>query len=96
VSGSGELAGKAFVVDVQALDVNLQNEAKLKAGGAGGSRRAFWAKIKDLLSEKAVMVGKRKLVPYRTDSFIMLTPLVGVWCGASTVCGCGCECIRHA
>lgn len=36
----------------------------------------WWLKVADLMSEKPITVGKRKLLPYRRDSIIMITPLV--------------------
>jgi hypothetical protein len=66
------------VVDVDALVQGRTGGTTTTA--TGKPKPKWWLKIVDLLSEKPVMVGKRKLVPFRHDSFVMLTPLVRrVW-----------------
>jgi len=77
--GQSGATGKAFVVDVDALVEGQQARSKnLTETKFGKSKPRWWIKVTDLMSEKPIMVGKRKLIPFRRDSFVLLAPLI-VW-----------------
>jgi len=58
------------VVDVNALG---------GAAAADSQKLPLWKRVLRKLREPPIVVGKRKLLPYRRDTFVLMLPLVSNW-----------------